>query len=73
VSLRTARVLAGVYLVVATIAVTWPGMLPAARARPFVLGLPFAFFWVAAWIGLVAVVLLLVDRVERRHRDGGER
>ena len=72
VSLRTARRLTGAYFVLALIAVTWPGILPAARMRPFVLGLPFAFFWVAAWIGFAVVVLFLVDRVEERHRNGGD-
>ena len=71
-SLRLARILTGVYFVLAMIAVTWPGIVPASRIRPFVFGLPFAFFWVAAWIGFAVVVLFLVDRVERRHRAGGD-
>jgi hypothetical protein len=66
--LRTARLLTGVYLVVALVVVTWPGMVPFARIRPMVLGLPFSFFWVAAWIAGVVPVLFLLDRVERRHR-----
>lgn len=67
-SLRTARFLAGSYFVLMAVAVTWPGMVPFARFRPLVLGLPFGFFWVAAWIATAVVVLFLVDRVERRHR-----
>lgn len=69
-SLRTARLLAGVYFVVALVVVTWPGMVPFARIRPFVFGLPFAFFWVAAWIAGAVPVLYLLDRVERRSRPG---
>lgn len=68
-SLRTARLLTGSYFVLMAVAVTWPGMLPFARLRPLVLGLPFAFFWVAAWIATAVPVLYLLDRVERRHRD----
>jgi hypothetical protein len=68
--LGTARLLTGVYLVVALVVVTWPGMIPFARIRPMVLGLPFAFFWVAAWIAGVVPVLYLLDRVERRYRPG---
>ena len=68
--LGTARLLTGVYLVVALVAVTWPGMVPFARIRPLVFGLPFSFFWVAAWIAGVVPVLYLLDRVERRYRPG---
>jgi hypothetical protein len=72
-SLGSARLLAAVYFTLMAVAVTWPGMLPAARIRPMVLGLPFAFFWGAAWIAMSVVVLWLLDRVERRHRRGGSR
>lgn len=68
-SLRTARVLAGGYLVLALIFVTWPGLVPFARIRPFVLGMPFAMAWIAGWVAGCAVVLWLLDRIERRHRD----
>ena len=70
---RAARILAGVYFTLMAVALTWPGMLPAAHIRPFVLGLPFAFFWGAAWIAASVVVLYVVDRAERRYRDGGTR
>lgn len=71
-TLRTARVLTGAYLVLFLIAVTWPGALVAARVHPLVLGLPFAFFWCVAWIACSVPVLYLLDRVERRHRDGSD-
>lgn len=66
--LRTARALAGAYLILFLVATTWPGALVAARIHPFVLGLPFSFFWYAAWIALSVPVLYLLDRVERRYR-----
>lgn len=71
-TLRTARLLAGAYLILMALAVTWPGMVPFARIRPMVFGLPFSFFWPAAWIAVAVPVLYGLDRVERRHRDGGE-
>lgn len=71
-SLRTARILTGTYFVLMAIALTWPGMVPFARIRPLVLGLPFGFFWGAAWIAVAVPVLYLLDRVERRHRRGEE-
>ena len=70
-TLRTARLITGAYLILMALAVTWPGMVPFARIRPMVFGLPFSFFWPAAWIAVAVPVLYALDRVERRHRDGG--
>lgn len=69
-TLRTARLLTGAYLILMAIAVTWPGAVPFARIRPMVFGLPFSFFWPAAWIAMAVPVLYGLDLVERRHRDG---
>ena len=71
-SLRTARTLTAVYFTAALIAVTWPGLVPFARIRPFVLGLPFSMAWIAAWIAGSVVVLFLLDRVERQYRGPDE-
>jgi len=71
--LRTARLLTAAYFTSMAIAVTWLGMHVASRIRPLVLGLPFAFFWDAAWIAVAVLVLWLLDRVERRYREGGTR
>lgn len=60
----------------------WLGVLPTAgmlggiifanRVRPLVLGLPFLFFWIAAWVVATSVimwVILKLDRAyEREHR-----
>lgn len=70
-SLKVARALTVTYLVLAVVFVTWPGFVPFARVRPLVLGIPFAMAWVAGWVAGTAVVLALLDRVERRHRVGG--
>jgi hypothetical protein len=70
--LRTARTLTGAYLVAALVFVTWPGLLPFARIEPLVLGLPFSMAWIAGWVIGVLVVLVLLDRVEKRYRDGGD-
>ena len=43
-------------------------MLPFARVRPLILGLPFSFAWVAAWILGAVFVLVGLDRVEKRYR-----
>jgi hypothetical protein len=61
-------VLAGAFVVLMAVAVTWPGAVPAARIEPRVLGLPFAFAWPALWVVLSGPMLWYVDRVERRHR-----
>ena len=69
-SARAVRLLAGAYFVLMLLATTWPGMLVATRIRPFVMGLPFAFAWVAAWIAGAVLVLWGLDRSERRRRAG---
>lgn len=69
-SLKTARTLTGLYFILATLSMTWPGILPFARIEPLVLGLPFSLAWIAAWISGSIVVLFLLDRVEKRYRDG---
>jgi hypothetical protein len=45
------------------------GIFFANRTEPFVLGLPFALFWVTLWVlltaGIMAVIYALDDRGER--------
>lgn len=71
-TLRSARILAGVYFVLMLVFVTWPGLVPFARVQPLVLGLPFSMAWIAAWIAGSVVVLTLVHRVETRYRKAGD-
>jgi membrane protein implicated in regulation of membrane protease activity len=72
VQLRTARVLAALYFVAMLVFLTWPGMVPFARAEPFVLGFPFSLAWSAFWIAGALAVLWGVEVVERRHRGPEE-
>lgn len=71
-TLRSARVLAGVYFTLMLVFVTWPGLVPFARVQPLVFGLPFSMAWIAAWIAGSVVVLTLVHRVETRYREAGD-
>ena len=73
-SLKTARLLAAGYHLAMLYFVTWPGIVPFAKAEPLILGLPFTMAWIAAWISGSVVVLALLDRVEKKHRigDGGD-
>jgi TRAP-type C4-dicarboxylate transport system permease small subunit len=64
VSRRAGRILFVGFFLAYALAVTWPGVLPFNRVRPFVLGLPFSFAWVALWIVLGLVVFLIVHRAE---------
>lgn len=66
---RVAVRIAVACFVLYTLAVHWPGVLPFAGARPFVLGLPFNFFWIVLWIVLGGVALLLVE-LTRPREDG---
>ncbi|WP_211236550.1 hypothetical protein [Arthrobacter castelli] len=41
-------------------------------ARPFVLGLPFSFFWVLLWVAIVCVAVIwlyLIDPENKRKGD----
>ncbi len=49
------------------LAVHWPGVLPFAGSRPFVLGLPFSFFWIVLWIVLGGLALALVELTRARE------
>lgn len=73
-SLKTARILAAAYHLLMLYFVTWPGVLPFAKAEPLILGLPFTMAWIAGWIAGSVIVLTLLDRVEKRFRvvEGGD-
>jgi hypothetical protein len=72
VSIRWVRLGAGLFLILFAIAVTWPGMVPFNRIHPLILGLPFSMAWIALWVVLSFLVLLLVDRLEGRARRDKE-
>ena len=42
------------------------GIFFANRVEPFVLGLPFALFWVTLWVVLTALIMAVVYRLDRR-------
>jgi hypothetical protein len=69
-TIRRVRVGAVIFLLLFAAAVTWPGMVPANRIEPLILGLPFSMVWIALWVVLSFLVLLLVDRLEGRARRG---
>jgi hypothetical protein len=44
------------------------GIFFANRVEPYVLGLPFALFWVVLWAVLSACVMAVVHRLDTRDR-----
>ena len=62
--------LAVLYYVVMTIAVTYPGYVPANRITPFVFGMPFSLFWQVLWICGAILVLSGVFFWEERQKRG---
>jgi hypothetical protein len=68
--IQTVRRGAGLFFILFVLAVTWPGMVPFNRIDPLILGLPFSMFWIALWVFLSFLVLLLVHGRERR--DSGK-
>ena len=71
-NVRWVRRGAALFFLLFVLAVTWPGMLPFNRIHPMVLGLPFSMFWIALWVFCSFLVLLVVDRVEGRNREGDD-
>jgi hypothetical protein len=41
------------------------GIFFANRTEPFVLGLPFALFWITLWVILSALIMAIVYRLDR--------
>jgi hypothetical protein len=74
---RAARRLVGAFFAINLIALTFPGVMPFNRLRPFVLGLPFNFFWVVLWVVLGGAALWWLDArthgESSRTRGGGGR
>jgi hypothetical protein len=44
------------------------GMFFANSVEPYVLGLPFAMFWVVMWVVVAAVLMAIVYRLDERER-----
>lgn len=72
--LRGIRRFAIGFFAVYVVAVIYPGVALFRGPRPYILGMPLALAWTAAWVVAAFFVLLLLDRaygaVERTH-DGG--
>jgi hypothetical protein len=69
---QTARHVTVAFFTVYTVVLTYPGVLPFNRIRPFIFGLPFSFFWVSVWVtGAFAVFLFLEwgTRKTGSHRE----
>jgi hypothetical protein len=45
------------------------GIFFANRVEPYVLGLPFALFWVIAWVVVAAGVMAIVYRLDSHDRS----
>jgi hypothetical protein len=66
---RWVRTGAILFFILFVLGVTWPGMIPANRIFPLVLGLPFSMVWIAGWVLVSFFVFLFLDRVEGRNRE----
>lgn len=54
----------GLYFLVCTIAMIWPGAVIANRIEPMIFGLPFLFFWYVLWVFMVFVGTVILYRLE---------
>ena len=48
------------------------GILFANRVRPLVFGIPFLFFWIAAWVVATSLVMWTILRLDRAHERAQE-
>lgn len=63
-SIKRIAVIMGIYFLVCTLAMIWPGAVVANRVEPIILGLPFLFFWYVAWVFMVFVGCVILYRLE---------
>jgi hypothetical protein len=56
------------FFAVYLLALTFPGIEPFNRIEPFVLGIPFSFAWVIAWVVLGWIALAWRYAADRRGR-----
>ncbi|MBU8879151.1 DUF3311 domain-containing protein [Bacillus sp. FJAT-29790] len=40
------------------------------KVEPYVLGLPFVFFWVIVWVVLTSVILAIVYKLDPANKEG---
>lgn len=59
---RRARRSAIAFFILYAVAVTFPGVVPFRGPRPFILGVPLALAWTAAWVVASLFVLVHLDR-----------
>lgn len=63
-TVRWVRRGAVLFFLLFVVAVTWPGMTAFNRVQPLILGLPFSMAWIALWVVLSFLMLLLVNLAE---------
>lgn len=72
-TVRVTRRFAIGFFIVYALAVIYPGATLFRGPRPFVLGMPIAMVWAAAWVVASFFVLVLLDRAysaaERTHNE----
>lgn len=61
---RAINTAAAIGYLICVLAMIWPGALIGNRIEPFVLGLPFMFFWYVLWIFLLFVGLVVVYQLD---------
>ncbi len=58
----------GLYALACLLAMTWPGFAHFGNSiEPYVLGLPFSFVWVIAWVLATFVVLVIYHNTGDRE------
>ncbi|MGC4378541.1 DUF3311 domain-containing protein [Fictibacillus sp. Mic-4] len=48
------------------------GIFFANRVTPYVLGLPFMFFWILLWLILTSMIMAIVFKIDPVNKEGAE-
>lgn len=48
------------------------GIFFANRVTPYVLGLPFMFFWILLWLILTSMIMAIVFKMDPVNKEGAE-
>lgn len=66
---RLARWLIVVWGAAYVVCLSWPGLVPFNRIEPKIMGMPFVMAFVAGWLVLGLLVLIVVDRAISAEED----
>ena len=68
-TLRRSRVLFVIVMLIAVLAVVWPGHALFSDPEPFIFGVPLSFAWVIFWVLISFAAMAGLNISDNKHRD----